>query len=287
MKHGSVYFAISTTILLWASAFVGIRYSLHGFTPGALALFRYLVASIAIVFIYSQVPNKQKLTVKDLPFMLMLGIIGIGLYNITLNLGETTVTAGLASFIVGLMPVVTMIMAVMFLGEHVPKAAWLGVVVCLAGMSLIAMDRIQHHINILGLLECFLATICNSVFSIMQKKILGRFKPIEVTAFAIWFGTLFMLPYAPGLMHQLPHATTAAIVVTIYMGIFPGAIAYACWSYTLAHMPASRAVLFLYALPVVSTILGYLLLHEIAQPMALIGAVVAFLGAGITKYLAR
>ena len=39
-------------VVLWASAFVGIRIGLKGYSPGSLALLRYLIASASMIFIY-------------------------------------------------------------------------------------------------------------------------------------------------------------------------------------------------------------------------------------------
>ncbi|MEV1144536.1 hypothetical protein AB0I76_12735, partial [Micromonospora sp. NPDC049799] len=40
--------AAGTTVLLWASAFVGIRFAGHDYSPGAMALGRMVAASIAL-----------------------------------------------------------------------------------------------------------------------------------------------------------------------------------------------------------------------------------------------
>jgi drug/metabolite transporter (DMT)-like permease len=42
------FLAITTTVLAWSSAFVVIRYAAHDIRPGALALGRLLVASVAL-----------------------------------------------------------------------------------------------------------------------------------------------------------------------------------------------------------------------------------------------
>ncbi|MCC2667478.1 MAG: eamA, partial [Gammaproteobacteria bacterium] len=39
--------ALLTTVVLWASAFVAIRAGLQGYSPGGLALLRFLIASVA------------------------------------------------------------------------------------------------------------------------------------------------------------------------------------------------------------------------------------------------
>src|SRR6185295_7545349 len=90
--------ALWVVIIFWASAFVGIRAGLLHYSPGGLALLRYLIASIAMIFVYFSRPHRSVLYGKDLILALISGVIGIGLYNITLNYGESSVTSGVASF---------------------------------------------------------------------------------------------------------------------------------------------------------------------------------------------
>ncbi len=63
------------------------------------------------------------------------------------------------------------------------------------------------------------------------------------------------------------------------MGIFPAAVAYVAWSYVLKKLSASKAAITLYALPIVSTLLGFLLLHEQPSLISLVGGGIALCGA--------
>src|SRR4051812_15811907 len=93
-------FALAITILLWASAFVGIRAGLQGYSPGALALFRFLIASVCMGVICLGFPeNRHKINFTDTWRLFLLGAVAIAGYHIALNYGELTVPSGIASFI--------------------------------------------------------------------------------------------------------------------------------------------------------------------------------------------
>src|SRR5690348_2340510 len=87
--------ALSLTLVLWASAFAGIRAGLEGYSPGALLLLRFLIASGALV-IYALVTRMRMPELRDIPAMILLGGIGITIYQFGLSYGETSVTAGTA-----------------------------------------------------------------------------------------------------------------------------------------------------------------------------------------------
>lgn len=101
---------------------------------------------------------------------------------------------------------------------------------------------------------------------------------VEATTYAIWGGTLFLAVHTPTLLIELPHASLASTLTVIYLGIFPAAIGYLSWSYVLKEMPAARAMSFLYFVPFLATLLGWLLLNEVPTLLSMVGAMFAIAG---------
>lgn len=270
-------------IIFWASAYVGIRAGLTGYTPGALALFRYLVASVCMLFIYGRFLPKSARPVninrQELFFLFILGLLGFTIYNIALNYGEISITAGIASFLISQIPVVITLLAVIFFNDRLTFSGWIGTVVSMTGIFLISIgqDRLFHFD--IGVLYILIAVFAGSLYSVFQKPLLRKFHPIQFTAYAIWFGTLALLIYLPSLVHEIVKAPLIATFSAIYLGIFPAAIAYLLWSYIINYLPASKAASYLYIVPPVTTIMGWLLLNEIPRMMAIVGGIIALFGA--------
>src|SRR3990167_10406116 len=135
--------AISLTILLWSSAYIGIRYDLHFYSPSDVALLRYFTASLMMLLFYFLLPKRHSVHLRDVPILFTMGMLGIGLYSIAINYSEITVSAGITSFIIGLMPVFAMLLAIFFLHEKVNRHTWIGVAISLMGLIVIAFN--QHH----------------------------------------------------------------------------------------------------------------------------------------------
>lgn len=276
-------FALITTIFFWSSAFVGIRVGLHGYSPGALALLRYLTASIAVLPFYLTLKKRPKVRAQDWLHLLIVGATGFTIYNIALNHGEVTVPAGIASFIVGLIPVFTMLLAIIFLKERMNILSLLGVIISFVGIVLIA---IGEHAGIqfdMGVVYNLIAAISASVYAVMQKPLLKRYHPLQVASIAIWLGTLLLVIYVPNLFHEIQKAPLSATLSGIYMGIFPGVIAYLAWSYALSRIPASQASTAIYTMPIVTTIMAYAFLGEIPALYSLIGGIIALCGAIVVQ----
>ncbi|WP_412080813.1 EamA family transporter [Streptomyces sp. SCL15-4] len=92
-----------------ASAFVGIKAVLHDFSPGPLVLLRFCVASVGVVAIWV-VTARRRLrlpALRDLPLLLLCALLVIVVYNLGVGYGESTLSPGTASFIIGQAPVFT------------------------------------------------------------------------------------------------------------------------------------------------------------------------------------
>src|SRR2546423_11563333 len=96
--------ALVVSLVLWASAYAGIRAGLYGYSPANLAILRFVVASAALAA-YATVAHFRRPQMRDLAGLVLSGAIGITFYNIALNYGESRVTAGAASLLISSAPI--------------------------------------------------------------------------------------------------------------------------------------------------------------------------------------
>ncbi|MFA6302827.1 MAG: EamA family transporter [Legionella sp.] len=279
MKSFKVNCILMSTILLWASAFIGIKIGLAAYSPGALALFRFLVASVFMVFMYWQQKDKGYMPWKDRLFLMLGGMTGIGVYNICLNFGEITVTAGIASFVIGLMPVITVLLSLVFLRERLNSGVWTGIAISFIGLILLTLGE-GVDINMqMGIVLIFISAIVGSVLTIIQKRYINVYHPTVIMSWVMWGGTLLLLLFLPDLWQEMHVADYKSTAAAVYMGIFPAALAYLAWTYVLKHLTATKASMSLYALPIASTVLGFIFLEEIPSFTSLAGGSIALTGA--------
>lgn len=270
--------AMLVSIILWASAFVGIRAGLQAYSPEGLALLRFIIASGCMGVLYFLLPTRNKISLKDKITLMCSGAIGIGLYNISLNHGEQSVPSGMASFVVSQSPITTALFALLVLKESLTLPRILGFAVSIAGVSLMLMGSEGGLSWSADLAYIFIATFSGSCFMILQKPLLGKYHVVEATTYAIWGGTLFLAFYAPQMVADLQAAPMNVTWLVIYLGIFPAAVGYASWSYVLSKIPAARAASFLYFMPFVATLMGWLLLDETPAMISLVGGMFAIAG---------
>ncbi len=250
---------------------------LHGYSPAHLVLFRYLTASA--LFLILAIAGKVRIPERrDLIKILLTGFLAITVYQLLLNIGEGTVSAGVASMLINSAPIWTAFMAHLWLNERLRPRQWAGILVGFSGIVLIALGQHGIRQTVWGTCLIVLAALAHSTGFILQKPLLERYRPLEFVAYEFWAGTLFLLPFAGGLLNTIRQADPQATWAVIYLGVGPGVIAYVTWAYVLSKMTASRAASLLYFIPGCTVLLSWVWLGEVPTEISVVGGAVAIAG---------
>ncbi|HEV2564564.1 MAG TPA: DMT family transporter [Microvirga sp.] len=275
--------AVIVTILAWASAFPAIRAGLQAFGPIELGALRFAVAALpAALFLIVTRPAWP--TLADFLRLAAGGILFVALYTALLNMGEMTVSAGAASFIINTNPIMTAGLAMLVLGERFSARAWAGTGLSFAGIGLIALGEGDGMRLDTGALLILGAALCTSVTTILQKPLFARHKPLTVSAWNMVLGALVLAPWLPSGAGQFAVAPSSGVQAVIYLGLVPSLVAYGTWAIALSRLPASRASNFMYCVPPVATLLGFLWLGEVPTMLGAIGGVMALVGVAVVNW---
>lgn len=278
LKH---VLAAIATVLVWSSAFSAVSRVVGpggGYQPGQLALLRFLVASatMAIVAIATRMRLPRR---EDLPHIMLAALFGITIYHLAFTFGETGVSPSASALIIASGPIWTALLAVAFLGERLNRSGWTGVALAFTGVSAIAFGEGKGGLTIEPMaVVTLVAALATATYFVLSKKPLRTYSAVEFTSYVIWFGTVPLLVFAPGLVQQLPAAPAWATWTIVFLGVFPGALAYLMWSYALSGMPASTTSSFLYAQPVLASLVAWLVQRSVPSVGTMIGGALALAG---------
>ncbi|CAI3791654.1 DMT family transporter [Pseudarthrobacter sp. MM222] len=285
--------ACVVTVVLWASAFVGIRAVGPHFSPGPLTLGRLAIAAVVLgLVVLPQLRSNSKNT--PLPRgrewwpILAYGVMWFGGYNVALNAAEHLLDAGTAALLINVNPILVAVMAGLILKEGFPRWLIIGSLVAFAGVAVIALGSGQRSTaDVAGVLLCLLAAALAAVSVIVQKPVLRKIPAAQATWFGILVGAVCCLPFSGQLLAELQAAPLPATLGLVYLGIFPTAIAFTTWAYALSLLDAGRLAATTYLVPGTTILISWLVLGEIPTIWGLVGGVICLAGVALTRRRSR
>jgi drug/metabolite transporter (DMT)-like permease len=278
------WLAAGGTVVLWAAAFPAITVAVAGLGPVGLSVARLCVASVALAaaapFLRIRWPRPR-----DLPLIALCGLAGMTAYQLLLNYGERVVPPGTASLLVATAPVFASLFAAGFLGERPQRRRWAGSALALGGTAVIAAS---HGLAFgAASLVVLAAAVVQATFHTAEKPLLARYTGFEVTAYAMWAGTVFLLPWsgtaARAIAHAVTHGGGGAIAAAVFLGLGPSALGFALWAFALARMDVGRATLALYLVPAVAIVVSLVWLSQAPSLLVLGGGGLAVCGVAFAQ----
>jgi drug/metabolite transporter (DMT)-like permease len=275
--------AAAVTVVLWASAFVAIRSAGGHFAPGALALGRLLVASLALGTMWL-ISGEGLPPRAAWPGIAGSGLLWFGLYMITLNWGERDVDAGTAAMVVNIGPILIALLGGWLLREGFPRRLAAGMVVSFAGAAVVGVSESGGgRTSVLGVVLCLVAAVCYASGVVFQKPALRHASAVQVTTFGCFAGTAACLPFAGQFVSQLGSAPLGATLHVVYLGLFPTTLAFTTWAYAHARTTSGKMGATTYAVPGLVVVMSWLFLGQVPGWLTVAGGVLCLAGVAASR----
>ncbi len=210
--------------------------------------------------------------------ILLMGVSGVTVYLLALTYGQRTVGAGQTSLIVNMTPLITGALAALILKEVFHKRMIYGALISLLGVAFLVLedgDEISFDPNSLLLL---LATISASYYYILLRRLSKYYSALTLAALTVIIGAIATLPFGLGSISGLAGVGFESGLAIVFLGAGSGFLPYIGWAYILSKMPAGKATLYLYFIPVIATILGWQVLGEVITADFLFAGALIILG---------
>jgi drug/metabolite transporter (DMT)-like permease len=278
------FIIIALPIVFWAFAFPLIKISLNELNPINLTILRLFIVCLCFLVFLSLKPNKiTKLVNKDIPYLFVLGFFGIIAYHFALNYGEQYISAGAASLIIATIPIFIVILAILFLSEKITLNILIGILLSSLGVIIITLfgneDVIIEIEYIYSALAVLIAAFFGAFYTVAGKKLLKKYSPLSLTIYAVLFGSIGMIPFINiSLIEEISNLSITVWIAVLILAIFPTVIGYVLWYVALDIKPASELGIYLYLMPILSTILSFFILGEIMTLFFILGGLLIIIG---------
>jgi drug/metabolite transporter (DMT)-like permease len=267
---------LGVTVTVWAGAFAAIKQLIDDGMPAPdIAVARYLVAAPGFAVALWLTGSLRGATRRELARVLAGGLAVVSVYHLALNQGERSATAGMAAVIVASAPGITLAMSVGLGLERFSHRRAGGLVLAFLGVVVVVLLGAGESVTASGPrgpLLVLVAAASFAAYNVLTKPLLARHSPIAVASAASLAGTLALLPLAGRSTLQAVSGMGAGRwLLVLYLGTVCTLAAYIAWTMALRRVDPSRAVSFLYSIPVLGVAIGAVTLGEPLTPWLVAG----------------
>lgn len=276
-------FAI-TAALLWGINYPLVKAVLHTVPESTFLAIRFSLASV--LFLAYLLLSGESLRVRREHFapILLLGLLGVGLYNIVWTYGIHKTTSANAALLISASPIFTGIYSLMIGAEKMRPKKWLGTLTAFAGICVIVSWTPGARFSLaselfIGNALMVVGALLFSFYAVLAKPLLQYYSAAKLTTLAMLAGTPVILAYATVQGVNMAVSYSVAIWTgLIYIVVLGTIVAFIFWYKGVKQTSPFQTVVFHFIVPVMSMIMGALFLGEAVNGEMLLGAILVFIG---------
>lgn len=268
------YAACALAGCFWGTGFFFGKIVLAEMSVPHMVLYRFWFACPPLLFVL----RRPQFSRNEWLLLLLASFLGIPVQYLVQFQGLSLTTVSHAALMVGTMPVILAVGAYIFAHEKLDRTGWLALAGSTAGVAMIVLSGRHASVSsrgasLTGDLLIVLSLLIALAWVLLNKHLMRTHSPLQVTAYGLLSGALMLsawvlLFHGPPPIHGVSGRAWMALVAS---GLLCNTSAMLLWNWGIAHVPASRAGVFLNIEPALGSILGVKLLGETLGPMAWIG----------------
>ncbi len=271
-------------VLLWSTGFIGARLGLPHAPPLGFLLVRYLIviALMTLIAVATRAPWPKRPS-----DWLHIGVTGLLVHGVYLGGVFIAIShglpAGVASLIAGLQPLLTAVGAGVLLGDKVLSRQWFGLLLGLAGVTLVVANKFGSDFDGVALLPAVVAVLAITAGTLYQKRFCPAFD-WRTGAIAQFVPTALLTGLLAALTETAPIEWVSDFVIALawlVLVLSIGAVSLLNW--LIRNRNAVNFAALFYLVPPCTAVVAWLLFGETFSGLALCGMASAVWGV----YLAR
>jgi drug/metabolite transporter (DMT)-like permease len=271
-------------VLLWATGFIGARYAMPWAEPFTFLALRFIFAFLLLALIVVLM-RRRALGLRDATNAMIAGALMHGLY-----LGGVFwairhgLPAGLSALIVGLQPLITAVMAGIFLGERIQPRHWVGLAVGFTGVVIVLSPKLAAFTG--GVTPATLAASVVSVAAmsagtVWQKRFAGASDLVSGTLWQYLGGALLMLAGSLAFETRVMTVNGEFIFAMAWLVLVLSIGAIFLLMIMIREGEMSKVASLFYLVPAVTAVIAWVLFGEELSLVQIAGMAVATIGVGL------
>ena len=273
--------------VIWGINFVVVKYATHVFNPVAFTGLRVGTAAI-FLGAFALARGGVSLPRADVLRLLLLGMLGNGLYQLFFVHGVARTRAGNAALIVGAAPAFIALVARMLGLERVKRMTLVGIGLSVLGVALViagSATSSQGENTLLGSVLVFLGVLCWTVYTIMLQPLASRIDVVQLSAVTLVGGAIpLVIASTPALIAtDWGRVGAGGWLALLYASVVSMGIAYIFWYRGLRVLGPTRTAVYSNLQPIVALLVAWAFIGEIPTIFQGVGAVTIIAGVFLTR----
>lgn len=250
-------FALTANVMWGLMSPIG-KSALQEFSAVSVTTFR-MVGAAAAFWILSLFCKKEHVHHRDLLTMFFASLFAL-VFNQGVFIFGLLMTSPIdASIVTTTLPIVTMVVAAIYLKEPITNMKVMGIFVGAMGALILIMSGQSAHSgnsSILGDLLCLVAQISFSIYLTMFKGLSQRYSPITINKWMFVYASMCYIPFSYGDISSIQWSAVsgAAIGEVLYVVLGGSFIAYLCIMTAQRLLRPTVVSMYNYMQPIVATI---------------------------------
>jgi drug/metabolite transporter (DMT)-like permease len=273
----------------WAAVYSAYKVIGQNLPTGAIVTLRFGLAGLCLLFAWPWLPGYAPRG-RDLVLTCVMGVILFVLGQRLQVYGNQLGRAGDSAVLMAFEPLITSVVAGIFLHEHIGPRRWAGFALGLAGVALLhGVWRADFQWMGLWASMIFVSSfLCEATYSVMGKPIVGRASVTKMLAISLAVGTLAnLLIDGRATVRASTTLPMQGWLLLLALATVCTALGYSLWFIVIRECPVNVAALTVFAQSVFGVALAALWLHEPLRWGQLFGCltIVAGLVLGLSRQI--
>ena len=280
------YTWLTFCVVVWGSNFVFGKILVQDFSPTLLTTLRLLFIVLFLVGLSSYKTHFKRVNKKDLLALIFLGVIGVFINQWSFFVGLQTADPTTSALILATTPILTGLLAAIFLREKFTIRMLIGSIVAIIGIYFVVTKGNLSSLHIdKGLLWIVLTMITFAIMIIMTRLLSQRIDPLTITLYSNIIGFIVSIPFV--FLLETPLRISSELsdwTLLIGTAVVVHGIATLIWNSNIRHVDASKASILSNLEPFVAMIMGLILLYKPITATEIVGSLFIVGGVVLSTY---
>jgi drug/metabolite transporter (DMT)-like permease len=273
--------------VIWGINFSVVKYATLSFSPPALTGLRVALAALFLIGV-AFAGERPRLARRDVLVLLLLGVLGNGLYQLFFVHGVARTRAGNAALIVGAAPAFIALFARLRGLERVRGLTIAGIALSVAGVALVIIGSAgasNGEATLLGSLLVFGGVLCWTVYTILLQPYTKRIHVVQLSAITMVGGAVpLLIASTPSLIEtDWAAVTIGGWLALFYASVVSMGIAYLFWYRGLRVLGPTRTAVYSNLQPIIALLVAWAFLNETPTVFQAVGAGTIVAGVFLTR----